>query len=108
MATAVPAQDGRDYMSLAAGNPPLVIDGKGTGWIAQADGEVHGWFVYQGCRLTHWPMPELGGVALHMLGGIEDQHGWITDAVLVSLTRPGLQALIRDLQAIDASLGDPA
>ena len=97
----------RDYVAIAAGNPPLLVDKDNLGWVATADSATaHGWYFYQGLRLAHWVMPEACGVAIHVLGGIEDDPRYETDGLLCNLSRDGLQALIRDLQAIDASLGD--
>lgn len=59
----------------------------------------------QGVDVAWTPTPELApeGVTLALFGGDRGDVGFAT-----SLSRRGLQALIRDLKSIDAQLDEPA
>lgn len=81
--------------------PPLVVDE--LRWTKLAE---RGWvYLYERCRIQHWPMSEAAGVAIQIIGGSEPgQATAVDDAVLFSLSHRDLRDMIEHLQAIEASL----
>lgn len=105
-------------MSLANDNDTvLVVDASERGghcraWIAvdraahpdrvaafiSQGGRTRGWRILPGVRITHWPMPELGGAAI-LLAGDDGEDG-----VLFTADTRALDDLIAGLQRIQGRL----
>jgi hypothetical protein len=85
---------------------PLVLDS--LGWTVirdEARGRNFAWYLYNGCRIGHWLVPETGSVALQISGGAtEGEANAIDDAVLFSLCRTGLREFIEHLEALERQL----
>jgi hypothetical protein len=81
--------------------PPLVVDE--MRWTKLTE---RGWvYLYEGCRIQHWPIAEAGAVAIQITGG--EQPGQATkvdDAVLFSVRAADLDDMIEHLQAVRASI----
>ena len=84
---------------------PIVVDEAGMVWLEQGSAIV-GRFMHAGVRVRWAPVPELGGLVLDQLGGLEASEGFEEEGILSFMTRRGLGALIADLQAIHDEMGD--
>ena len=78
---------------------PLLVNAAGYGLVEQPDGTHAPMKLEQGLSIGWMPLPELGGMLL-VLGDAPGPRA----AIATTLTRPGLQGLIADLQSIDAQI----
>lgn len=97
---------------VAQGAPPpmstVVVDEQGYAWLPHpgGNGDLIRSFVHAGVRIGWAPVPELGGMLLSQWGGPGPDADFEEDGLTTFLTRDGLRAIIGDLQAIEAALGD--
>lgn len=85
---------------------PLVVDERGWATVPDPFSESsYSYRNYRGCRIMHWTMPELDGVAIQFAGGTKPIEGEvIPDSVLMTLSLSGLDEMIRHLEAIKEEL----
>lgn len=88
---------------------PIVVTANGNAWLPYPFRNDHKAFVQvnAGMHLGWSPMPEVSAVLLS-IWGTEPSDAFGHHNVTATLTRPGLKALIADLQAIDAALDGAA
>lgn len=89
----VHADDGKAWIALdRSAHPDKVAAFTGIG------GRTRGWRVHPDVRLSHWPMPELGGAAI-LFAGDGDRDG-----ILFAPDARGLDDLIAELTRIREGL----
>lgn len=82
-------------VTVRAGVEPLPVDSAGWSYV---DGELR--MLHSGCRVTYWPMPEVGGTVLHIQGGRTDNR----DAALAVLDYDDLSLLIDELRRVQDAI----
>lgn len=105
------SQQSRALGAPPAFHTPLAFDDEGYIWVPNPDPERHdpsdtlSCFLHGGVRIGWAPLPEKGGLVLTVWGGFRAEDGYEEEGVAAFITRDGLKALIRDLEAIHAAAG---